>query len=203
MKFLIEDIDYKGVSDEKILNLVKDRTKFTPNTEYTTKEINEGIDKMIGTNIFDRISYNVERDEKGHLNLNLNAVEKSKHQVKGSIHYDSERGVGLILNYTGRNVIGNSSRILITADVATEQRFRAQYQKIFGEKKDWWFRSEWFSENLDQAFTVDGELAEDLAYHYSLFDNEINKNFKSFHSYVRDWLELRKHPCSSRKLILI
>lgn len=190
-EFLIQNMNYQGVSSEN-LNLVKSRSNFTPDKVYSTKEINEGIDKMIGTNIFDRIGYKVESDESGKLNLNLNAVEKSKHQVKGSIHFDSERGAGLILNYTGRNVIGNSSRILITADISKEHRVRAQYQNIFGKNKEWWFRSEWFSETLAQEFTVGGELAEDLDYRYTIFDNEINRNLNSFNSYAGIGLNIEK-----------
>lgn len=182
-EFEIMKINYKGISEQN-LSLVKARSNFRTQTLYSTKDINAGIDKIVGTNIFDRIGYNIQKDENGLLKLEVSASEKSKHQVKGSLHYDSERGVGLILNYTGRNVIGNSSRILISADVAEEQRLRAQYQNIFGKKKEWWFRSEWFSEYLNQEFTVGGELAEDLDYRYSMFDNEINKNLKSFHSYA-------------------
>jgi len=182
-EFVIPNINYKGISEQN-LSLVKARSNFKAETVYSTKEINEGIDKIVGTNIFDRISYNIQKDDKGLLNLDVTGFEKSKHQVKGSIHFDNERGIGLLLNYTGRNVIGNSSRILITADVATEQRLRAQYQNIFGEKKQWWFRSEWFSEYLNQEFTISGDLAEDFKYRYSLFDNEINKNLKTFHSYL-------------------
>ncbi len=182
-EFLIQNINFSGISEQN-LELVKARTNFNTPKVYNTKEINKGIDKMVGTNIFDRIGYNVQKDEKGFLSLEVRAAEQIKNQVKGSLHFDTERGAGLILNYTGRNIVGHSSRILITADIAQEQRWRAQYQKIFGKKKEWWFRAEYYAESLEQEFTIGGELAENLDYRYSIFDFEINKNLNTFRSYA-------------------
>ena len=181
--FLIDSIDYRGIS-KRNMKLVESRSKFKSKTNYTTEQINQGIDKIIGTNIFDRINYNITKEDGENLALQINAVENSVHQVKGSLHFDNDRGFGLIFNYTGRNVIGNSSRILFTADLATEQRFRGQYQKIFGSSKDWWFRSEVLTENLNQEFRIGGEIAEDLKYRYFQYDNQINKNLSALKSYV-------------------
>jgi len=190
-EFLIQNFNYKDVSKQN-LPLVKARSNFKGQTKYSTKEINEGIDKIIGTNIFDHITYSVEKDERGLLNLDVVAVEDSKHQINGAIHFDNTREAGLLLNYTGRNVLGNSSRILATIDIASQDRYRVQYQNIFGNKKDWWVRSEWFFENLEQKYTIGGELAENLNYHYSQFDTEINKNLNSFNSYVGIGIDYEK-----------
>lgn len=181
--FFIDSIDYKGISKQN-MELVESKSKFKSKFNYSTKDINEGINKIIGTNIFDRINYNIEKEENETLNLQINAVENSKHQVKGSVHFDSDRGFGLIANYTGRNVIGQSSRLILTVDLAEQHRIRGQYQKIFGSSKDWWFRADVLSENLIQEFRIGGDLAEDLKYRYWQFDNQINKNLSALKSYV-------------------
>ena len=31
--------------------------------------------------------------------------EHSKNQIKASLHFDSDRGFGVIVNYTGRNIL--------------------------------------------------------------------------------------------------
>jgi len=182
-EFLIQNINYAGISKQN-LPLAKSRSNFKDQTKYSTNEINDGIDKMIGTNIFDHIHYAVKKDERGALNLNVRGHEKSTHRIKGALHFDNSRQAGILLNYTGRNMLGNSSRILATVDIASQERYRVQYQNIFGKKKDWWVRTEWFLENLDQEYTVGGELAENLKYRYSQFDTQINKNLNSFSSYV-------------------
>jgi len=92
--------------------------------------------------------------------------------------------VGIMVNYTGRNVVGNASRIVITADIAVQPRFRVQYQKTFGEEKHWWWRSEVLGEFLEQKFFLAGEIADNLKSRYVQFDNQINYNLNSRRSYV-------------------
>ena len=67
------------------------------------------------------------------INLEIEGFEKSKHQIKGSLNYDTYRGFGLFVNYTGRNIIGDASRFLISIDIAEQPGFRVQYQKNIGE----------------------------------------------------------------------
>ena len=86
--------------------------------------------------------------------------------IKGSLHYDSYRGVGIMVNYTGRNLIGKSSRIVVTADIAEQPRLRLQYQKQFGPDKTLWWRSEVLTEFLEQKFYYKGEVADEWKSNY-------------------------------------
>ena len=181
--FYIEEIKFNGVSDQN-LGLVNSRTGFKEQSHYSTDQIIRRMDKMIGTNLFDRVGFDIEKVKDGDLRLNIDAVEKSQHQVKGSIHYDTYTGIGLIFNYTGRNVLGNSSRIIATADISEQNRYRVQYQKIFGTEKDWWFRTEGYTENLLREFFLRGEAVEDFKARYSYLNAEFNKNIISFKSYA-------------------
>ncbi len=181
-EIFLDSIVYEGISEAN-LDLVKARSGIKIKQKYSSQELIDGIDKAMGTNLFKQITYSgkiVEDD----LVLTLNAEEHSSHQVKASLHYDSYRSVGIILNYTGRNVIGKASRFLVTLDIAVQPRFRIQYQKQFGEEKDWWWRSDVLGEFLDQKFFLGGEVASDFNSRYAQFDNQINKNLKSRHSYA-------------------
>ncbi|MGB5382958.1 MAG: patatin-like phospholipase family protein [Lutimonas sp.] len=181
--FYIEEIKYKGVSEQN-MGLVTSRADFKEKKNYSTETIIEGVDKMIGTNLFDRVGFSIEKDKKDYLRLEIDAVEQSRHQVKGSLHYDTFSGIGLIFNYTGRNVIGNSSRILATIDISEQNRYRVQYQKIFGSDKDWWFRTEAYLENILRGFYLNGEVVEDFKTRFGYINAEINKNIISFKSYA-------------------
>ncbi len=181
--FYIEEIVYKGVSDEN-LSLVSSRTGLNNQANYSTEQIIRRMDKMIGTNLFDRVGFDIESDNNGNLRLNIDAIEKSQHQVKGSLHYDTFTGIGLIFNYTGRNVLGHSSRILATVDISEQNRYRVQYQKIFGSDKNWWFRTEGYLENLLRGFYLNGEVVEDFKTRFYYINAEINKNIISFKSYA-------------------
>ena len=181
-EFILDTIIFKDISKAN-MDLVKARTNVETGIKYTPKEFVAGIDRAMGTNLFSQITYApVILDKKR--GIEITGLEKSRHQLKGSLHYDGYRGVGLILNYTGRNIIGDASRFLITLDVAEQPGFRIQYQKNFGTYKEWWWRSEFFGEQLKQKIYLNGEVADNIKYNYFLFDNEINKNINSLHSFI-------------------
>jgi len=181
-KFLLDTIVYNNIS-KKNLALVKARTNIKTKTLYTKQDISDGINRAMGTRIFSQITFApVNIDNK--LGIQLNAFEHSKHQVKGSLHYDNYHGVGILVNYTGRNIIGAASRSLVTLDIAEQPRFRLQHQKNFGGDREWWWRSEALGQRLKQHVFISGEKVDDISYRYFEFDNQINRNINSLTSYV-------------------
>ncbi|WP_083191747.1 patatin-like phospholipase family protein [Formosa haliotis] len=178
----LDTIVYKGFSKNN-LRLVTTRSGLEPKKKYTIEEAKNHINRILGTNLFNAISTNpiINGDKLG---MEIVGVEKANNQVKLAAHFDNYRGVGLLLNYTGRNIVGSSSRFLVNADIAEQPKFKIQYQKIFGEKKDWWFRSEMFGQKLDQDVIVRGESADEMDYRYFQFDNEINRNIHTLKSYA-------------------
>jgi len=180
--FTLDSIIYKDISESN-LELVKARIDIEQAETYSTQEMINGIDRVMGTNLFQQITYGA-RVKDSLLIAELKGEEHSPHQVKGSLHYDSYRSAGILVNYTGRNVIGDASRIVVALDVAVQPRFRVQYQKILGEEKNWWWRSEVMGEFLDQKFFLAGEVADNLKSRYVQFDNQINLNLESRRDYV-------------------
>lgn len=181
-EIILDTIIYNNISKGN-LDLVKARTNLLPHKKYTAEDIINGIDRAMGTTRFSQIAYHGVTNEE-ETKLYLDGFEHSKNQIKGSLHYDSYRSVGLVINYTGRNIIGQASRFLISVDIAEQPRYRLEYQKNFGDEKTFWWRSEIFGEYLKQKVFVNGESADDMQYNYFQFDNQINKNINSFKSYV-------------------
>ena len=180
---VFDTIVYKNVSEDN-LKLVMERANFKPNVKYTPKDIADGMDRAMGTNLFKQIynsSFYYDDDRVG---FELNFVEMAKNQANLALHYDTYRGVGLLLNYTGRNILGESSRLIVTADIAEQPRLRVAYQKIFGSNKNWWWASEAYGENLIQEFYIDNNLVDDMKYNAYQFNNQINKNLNSLKSFV-------------------
>ncbi len=181
-ELFLDTIVFEGISEAN-RDLVRARSGIELKQIYSTQELIDAIDRVMGTNLFKQITYSGELVD-DELVLTLNGEEHSRHQVKASLHYDTYRSIGIILNYTGRNVIGKASRFLVTLDVAVQPRFRIQYQKQFGEQKDWWWRSDILGEFLNQKFYLGGEVGDDFNSRYTQFDNQINKNLQSRHSYA-------------------
>ncbi len=180
-KFMINDFVFKNISEPNI-DLVKSRANLVPNEEYTVDELKDGIDRAMGTQLFSQITFSplFEDDQ---IKFEVEGHEKAKHQIKGSLHYDTQRGVGLIVNYTGRNIIGEASRFLVTLDIAQQPGFRIHYQNNFGHRKEWWWSSEILGQLLTQEFYFEGVKAEDLDNDFFQFDNEFNKNINSLKSF--------------------
>ena len=181
-KIVFDTILYNGVSNNN-LSLVKSRANIKTDKEYNIKEVLNGVNRAMGTTLFDQINTSIVK-KNNQLSLELLGQENSEHQLKTSLHYDGYRGIGVLLNYNGRNVLGKSSRFLVTIDIAEQPRFRVQYQKQFGENKSWWWRSEIMGEFLNQEIYINGNFADELYYRYYQFDNEFNKNLNSLTSYV-------------------
>ena len=181
-EFILDSVKYSGISKANI-DLVKARANIKINTKYTTNDLIKSVNKAMGTQIFKQITFHSLglEDKKA---IEITGYEKAKIQVKGSLHYDTYRGVGLILNSTARNLLGNSSRLLLSVDIAEQPKLRLQYQKNFGHLKSWWWRSEFFSENLKQKIFIDGNSADKMKYRFMQFENQLNKNINSLNRYV-------------------
>lgn len=180
--FVLDTLIFNNISEANI-ELVRARTDIEEHKEYSVEELIAGVDRAMGTNLFSQITYEgFTYDDK--LGLQLNGFEHSNHQVKGSLHYDTYRGVGLVINYTGRNVMGKASRFLATLDIAEQPKFRLQYQKLFGEYKNWWWRSEVLGEQLKQQLFLEGELASGMRHNIFQFDNQVNFNINPRSSFA-------------------
>ena len=178
----LDTIVYNGINKTNFA-LVKARTNIQTGKIYSRLELIEGINRAMGTTIFSQITFEP-FSKKGELGLQLNGFERSKHQVKGSIHYDDFHGVGLLFNYTGRNILGAASRSLVTIDVAEMPRFRIQNQKNFGQDRNWWWRTEAYGQLITQDIYINNRVENDIRYRYFEFDNQINRNITSMTSYA-------------------
>ena len=181
-EIILDTIIYNNISKNN-LALVKARTNIQPHKKYTKQEVLEGLNRAMGTTIFSHITFNP-YNENGKKGLQLNGFEKSKHHINGSLHYDNYHGVGLIVNYVGRNIIGAASRTLVTIDIAEEPRFRVQYQKNFSHDRNWWWRSEIYGQQVEQGIFIKGESIENMKHRYFNFNNQINRNINSLKSYA-------------------
>lgn len=182
-EFIIDTIIYKNISKENIPLMIA-RTNIKKHKKYTTKDLTEGIHTAMGTNLFNQITYSFFAKDDDKLGILLTGFEYSKNQVNTSLHYDTKRGVGLILNYTARNVLAETSRLILTADIAEQPRLRIDFQKNFGENKDWWWATELYGAMLQQEVYRDGKIADNMLYNAFEFNNQINRNLNSLKSYV-------------------
>ncbi|MCP4977358.1 MAG: patatin-like phospholipase family protein [Maribacter sp.] len=181
-RVLFDTLAFKNISAAN-LALVKERANIKLNTVYSKKELIGFVKRTMGTNIFKKVNFGpiLEDGKKG---LLITGFEKPDHQLRASLHFDLYRGAGLIGNYSGRNVLGKASRLLLSIDIAEQPKVLTQYRKNFGNKKDWWWQTEAIGSILTQKVYIDGNAADDYREKSFVFSNQINKNINSLKSYI-------------------
>lgn len=181
-EFVLDSITFINLDPDN-LDLVKARFKIEEGKTYSIQEINEGIGRLLGTTLFNAIYLNpIIENEK--LGIELDMDEISQHMLKGGIHFDTRRGVGLIANYTGRNIIGKASRSLITLDIAEQPGVRVQHQKIFGRNKNWWWRTDLLGQLLKEDVYLEGKKVDNLKHNFFLASTQFNRTLEPLKSYL-------------------
>lgn len=181
-EFTLDTITYTGISEPN-LSLVKARADLKTNTPYDITDVIAGVNRAMGTTLFEQMAYNLAINDTT-VGLELKGIERSPHQVKGGLHYDGYHGIGIIANYTGRNLLGDASRTSITIDIAEQPKIRLQYQKNFGHKRNWWWRAELYGQQLKQKVFLQGRYVDNVVNRYNSFDNQVNWNLSPLRSYV-------------------
>ena len=101
---------------------------------YLTKQgLQEGIERLFGTQYFDKLTYNFKKDGPGYI-ITLEAREKPPSSFKVSVHYDNFYGTGLIVNYTRSNLLISGTRLTAVADFSEYPQARISYRKYVGAR---------------------------------------------------------------------
>ncbi len=177
----LDQINFKQISSGN-LPLVEARMNISTVEVYSTAAINNAIDRAIGTQLFHKINYEIVNKEEA-LALTVYGEEKHKHQLSTALHYDTFQKIGILFNYTGRNIFENSSRLILGIDIAEQPKFRIEYQKNFGKEKAMWWRTQFFGQRTKQKYYGNGYLGELLTQRYFKSKIEINKNIDALKSY--------------------
>lgn len=181
-EFIFDEIEYLNIHPEN-MSLVKARIAIEPNSTYSSTDLRKAIDRAMGTELFYQITYRVKRTQ-DKIILELTGFEKSQHQISGALHFDSNQGVGLGINYTGRNILGYSSRLLVGIDIAEQPKYRLQFQQNIGASKNWWWRSQVFRQKSKQNFYSLSNRGDELKNIYFKSNVQLNRDLNSLFNYV-------------------
>lgn len=163
-KYKLQAIEMAGVSDDN-KDFVLEKFGWKSGDWVSREQIAKGMHRLLGTRLFSKINYTIEGDSSKSV-LTLRANEKPSNAVKFGIHYDNDRGAGLILNFTKRNVLLPSSRFLTTLDLAETPRARVNYFYYLGKRSHWWHQTELYAENVELNTFVDGTPIPDVISRY-------------------------------------
>lgn len=107
-----------------------------PGTYTTQKELRTAVEKIFGTQYFKKVNYRLIPLEEQKYRLIYQAKESTRAFIKMALHYDNQKGAGLILNGSLRNYMIPNSRINLTANVAENPGFKMDIYHYFGKQQN-------------------------------------------------------------------
>ncbi|MBT3683975.1 MAG: hypothetical protein HON37_09875 [Candidatus Marinimicrobia bacterium] len=104
----VVSIEFRGLPKDKEY-LIEGILNITPPQLLTPSELNTAIDRIYGSQYFERVTYILEPHTNG-VNLILNVTEKKENVFKFGIQYNSDMKSAVLLNTTFRNLFNAQSR---------------------------------------------------------------------------------------------
>lgn len=170
--YKLQDIELDGVSADNS-KLVTRKFSWKSGDFVSSQQIGESVHRLMGTRLFNKISYAIDGDSVQSV-LTIKANEKLSNTVKFAIHYDSDRGAGLILNFTKRNFLLPASRLFTTLNLAETPRGRINYYYYFGKQFNWWHQTDVYGEKVILNSFFNGTPIPDLVSTHAHVQTNIN-----------------------------
>lgn len=134
-KILVTDFEVEGLQylDKKY---VISKSGMEEGDSLTYNDINEAIEFMHGTRHFGKLTYHLKRNDKkeGYV-LVFDVKENPRAQFKIAPAYDDDMGVGIVTNFTLRNIVAPASRMLISLNIAENPGMEISLNKFVGKKQ--------------------------------------------------------------------
>ncbi len=149
-KILLTDIRVKNLQyiDE---DYIISKSGIEKGDSVSYYDIREAIEYMHGSPELRKLTYSLEKDEdKDGYVLIFNVKENQRAMFKFTPRYDNDLGVGLVTNFTLRNVLFPSSRLLFTLNISENPALTFQVNKLMGSRQHFshHYFSTWYNYKL-------------------------------------------------------
>lgn len=136
-KFTFNEEDGTPMTDAAEIEVIKRQMGLTEGKYYDVKTVNEAIDRVFGMRQYLKVYYTYTNTGES-LTMNVFVKRAKKGAFKLALHYDTEQSVGIIVNYTYRNILLNRSRFLATVDISERFKARLAYQQFLDSGERLW-----------------------------------------------------------------
>ena len=131
--------------------LIFNKLGIEQNEECTQQEVEEGVRRVFGINIFRKVNHYIKKGKKtDNYLLEIELVEKPRILFKTALHHDNTFSTGITLNMTLRDYLIKSSRFIIAGDLSKNPKFRFDYLQYIGseQSKAFNFRYNFLNEQI-------------------------------------------------------
>jgi NTE family protein len=105
------------------------------NTYISNEEMNNSIDKIYGTQYFNKVTYRlIEKPDKSYKVI-YKLKERTRAFLRIAPNFDNLTGAGVVTNLTLRNYLIPSSHVVASLNIAENPSFRFDLNKYYGKKQ--------------------------------------------------------------------
>lgn len=185
--YKLQTIGREGVSKDND-KLVINKFGWKSGDIVNREQITQSVHNLMGTRLFNKINYTIEGDTTESV-LTIHANQKLNNTIKFGIHFDTDRGAGLILNFTKRNLFLPASRFFTTINLAETPRIRLNYYYYFGKRSRWWHQTDLYGERVILNSFINGTPIPDVESSHVNIQTNFNHSFnqKSYWGFGGFW----------------
>ncbi|REC44076.1 patatin-like phospholipase family protein [Chryseobacterium pennipullorum] len=137
-RFTFNEEDGTPMTDDAEIEVIKKQMGLVEGRYYDVKTVNAAIDRVFGMRQYLKVYYTYTCINDDGLVMNIFVKRAKKGAFKVALHYDTEQSVGIIVNYTYRNILLNRSRFLATVDISERFKARLAYQQFLDSGERLW-----------------------------------------------------------------
>ncbi|MAX82093.1 MAG: hypothetical protein CL843_18180 [Crocinitomicaceae bacterium] len=132
--FQLKAVDVNGT--ERIPEeYIKGKLHLEEGKKVTHQYIINRIEVLYGTQYFEKVSYNIEETDTGTVLL-IDVIEVPPAKLRFALHYDTDTRSALTINFTSRNAIVPSSRIIAEVEIADLPKGELSYFQYTGKEQE-------------------------------------------------------------------
>jgi len=118
-------------------NLLQLKFDIAVGSTVTRDDIQKGIDRVYGVNGFYKVDFSlIPSGVENSYNLKIRLKEKPASLLSLAVHYDNQFSAGVLINYTGRDLLGKLSRTVFLLDISENPKGRLDYYKYFSKREN-------------------------------------------------------------------
>jgi NTE family protein len=148
---------------------------------HSLKKINHSINRLYGTQNFDKINYELIPLERGGVRFKINLEESKGGEFSVGLHYDTDYRAAFLLNLTYRNFIFSGGRLFFDLALGDNSSFTADYLYDRGWKPGFGARFQAYTFDAFLYDSVDlNRKSASLQYSSALANFYTQSNFNDF-----------------------
>lgn len=176
-------------SDDQILGVLG----IKPNENVDNGLLNERIELLYGKVWFDKVKYNIiSRNDS--LILVIDCFEKPGIMLTGSLHYDNAINIGLILGFSGENLLTQRSKINLDLFIGQYYRIRLKYLQFIDRNQKYGISANIYADkNFLPELNLTGSINEYIShnsFYTIMLQNRLGLNYMLNISFGIDRLDL-------------